>query len=144
MPFIQINSMKKDINLPEVENVGVAVIREKNELDEEVYNVYLLNTGDQKLETVLVSSKGYGENKSTGERVKTSVLRHALNDIEPKSFAKIEPIIEDVFGLHNEYWVSYFIGKEMYDKKFIFLAESISEENMITIPLIHKKGVLIN
>ncbi|MCB0478169.1 MAG: hypothetical protein KDC84_08400 [Crocinitomicaceae bacterium] len=135
--------MKKDINLPEVENVGVAVVHETNEENEEVYNVYLLNTGDNKLETVLVSSKGYGENAATGEQVKTSVLRHALNDVDPKSFVKIEPIIEDLFGLHNEYWVSYFIGDQMYDKKFIFLAESINDQNLTTIPLMNKKGILI-
>ena len=135
--------MKKDINLPEVENVGVAVVHETNEENEEVYNVYLLNTGEDKLETVLVSSKGYGENAATGEQVKTSVLRHALNDVDPKSFVKIEPIIEDLFGLHNEYWVSYFIGDQMYDKKFIFLAESINDQNLTTIPLMNKKGILI-
>ncbi|MEZ4936102.1 MAG: hypothetical protein R2799_00760 [Crocinitomicaceae bacterium] len=135
--------MKKDINLPEVENVGVAVVHETNEENEEVYNVYLLNTGTDKLETVLVSSKGYGENAATGEQVKTSVLRHALNDVDPKSFVKIEPIIEDLFGLHNEYWVSYFIRDQMYDKKFIFLAESINNQNLTTIPLMNKKGILI-
>lgn len=136
--------MKKDIKLPEVENVSVAVIKELNEEQQEVYNVYLINTGEAKLEQVLVSSKGYGENKSTGEKIKTSVLRHGLNNVEPKTYVKIEPIIEELFGLNNEYWVSYFIDSQMYDKKYIFLAESITDKNMITIPLINKKGVLIN
>ena len=136
--------MKKDIKPPEVENVGVAVVKETNDLGKEVFNVYLINTGENKLETVLVSSKGYGENKTTGEKIKTSVLRHGLNDIEAKSFVKIEPIIEELFGLTNEYWVSYFIGEQMYDKKYIFLAESITDKNLIDIPLINKKGVLIN
>lgn len=136
--------MKKDIKPPEVENVGVAVVKEINDLGDEVFNVYLINTGTTKLETVLVSSKGYGENKTTGEKIKTSVLRHGLNDVEAKSFVKIEPIIEDLFGLTNEYWVSYFIGEQMYDKKYIFLAESITDNNLINIPLINKKGILIN
>lgn len=136
--------MKKDINLPVVENVSVAVIKEKNKENQDVYNVYLINSGDKKLETVLVSSRGYADNKSTGEQIRTSTLRHALNNVEPKSFVKIEPIIEEVFGLHNEYWVSYFIGDQMFDKKFIFLAESINEQNMINVPIIDKKGVLIN
>ena len=33
--------MKKDIKLPEVENVSVAVIKELNEEQQEVYNVIL-------------------------------------------------------------------------------------------------------
>jgi len=136
--------MKKDIERPQVKNVGIAVIKEKNEEGVYIYNVYLINLGDVKLETILISSRGYGENKVTKEQIKTSTLRHALNDLEPFDFVKIEPIIEDVFGIHNEYLLSYFIGKQMYDKKFIFLAESITDENMISVPIINQKGVLIN
>lgn len=136
--------MKKDISLPTVENVSVAVVKELTPEGEEGFYVYLINTGDITLETVLVSSRGYTTDKNTGEKIRTSTLRHALNDVEAKSFAKIEPIIEDVFGLHNEYWVSYFIGDQMYDKKFIFLAESINEENQTQVPLMDKKGVLIS
>jgi hypothetical protein len=63
--------------------------------------------------------------------------------LEPKSFKKIEPILEDVFALTNEYWVSFYLDNKMFDKKFIFLAESIKVENCITVPVINKKGVLI-
>jgi hypothetical protein len=59
------------------------------------------------------------------------------------SFAMVEPIMEEVFGLSNEYWVSYFANNVLYDKKFIFLPESIQEGNLITIPVIQKKGILI-
>jgi len=31
----------------------------------------------------------------------------------------------------------------MYDKRYIFLPESIKEENMVHIPLMQQKGVLI-
>lgn len=137
-------NMKKDIQVHKVENVSVAVVKELNEENETIFNVYLINTGDIALETVLVSSRGYGENPNTGKQIKTSTLRHFLKDVAPQSFVKIEPIIEDVFGLHNEYWLSYFKDDQMLDKKFIFLAESIKETNMVTIPLMNKKGVLIN
>ena len=135
--------MKKDISPPKVENVIVCIVKELNDEKQEVYNVYLVNTGKTALETVLVSSKGYIENRETGEKTVTSTLRHLLNDVEANDFAKIEPIIEDVFGLNNEYLVSYFIDGQMYDKKFIFLAESIKSSNMITVPILNKKGVVI-
>lgn len=136
--------MKKDIERPAVKNVGIAIIKELGEKNAETYNVYLVNFGDVKLETVLVSSKGYGDDKITKTPLKTSTLRHSLKDLEALSFVLIEPIMEDVFGLHNEYLLSYFIGNQMYDKKFIFLAESITDGNMISVPIINKKGVLIN
>ena len=136
--------MKKDIEIPKVDKVSVAVVKELNEeKTHEIYNVYLLNFRDSMLKNVLISSKGYGENKTTGEKVSTSVLRHFMGDVEGNSYAKIEPIVEDVFGVNNEYWVSFYSGNQMYDKKYIFLAESILDENMINIPILNQKGVMI-
>lgn len=133
--------MKKDIPIPEVENVAVAVVREANEKGEEGWYVYLLNLGNETLEGVLVTSKGYGEMK--GEKKNTSILRHFLDTIPGKGFAKIEPIMEELFGLTNEYWVSFYKQKVMYDKKYIFLAESISSRLFTQVPLLNKKGVMI-
>jgi hypothetical protein len=133
--------MIKDIPELIFENVAIAIVREKNELDETVWNSYLINLKDQKIEGVLVTSTGYGELNQ--EKVKTSTLRHFLDEVEPHSFVKIEPIIEEVFGINNEYWLSFYINKIMYDKRYVFLAESITEANFTTIPLINKKGVMI-
>ena len=133
--------MKKDIEFPTVTEVAVAIVNEKNELNKEEWNVYLLNFKNEPIEGVLVSSRGYGEVNQ--EKRKTSELRHFLNVVNQKSFAKIEPIIEDVFGLNNEYWVSFYYREKMYDKKFIFLPESISEKYLTYIPIINKRGILI-
>ena len=133
--------MKKDILPPTVEDIGVAVVKELNELNEQEWNVYLINFKKEKIEGVLVTSHGYGV---SGEKnVKTSTLRHFLDEVGSKSFVKFEPIIETLFGLNNEYWVSFYINHVMYDKKYIFLPETIKEENFILIPYINKKGVLI-
>jgi hypothetical protein len=78
-----------------------------------------------------------------GESVKTSVLRHFLDTIEPGDFAKIEPIMENLFGISNEYWVSFYKHRVMYDKKYVFVAESISENHLTNIPIINKPGVMI-
>lgn len=136
--------MKKDINIPKVKDIAVAVVQELNEeKTANIYNVYLINLSNHLIEKILVTSKGYGENKVTGEKIKTSVLRHQFDVLIPNTFVKIEPLIEDVFKLNNEYWVSFFQDNKMLDKKYIFLAESIQEFNFITIPLLNKKGVLI-
>jgi hypothetical protein len=133
--------MKKDIVPPEVIDIAVAVVNEQNDMGEMEWNVYLINLKNEKIEGVLVTSKGYGTFEE--EEVKTSTLRHFLDEIDAHSFLKIEPILETVFGINNEFWVSFYINKVMYDKKYIFLAESITEKNLITIPLINKKGVMI-
>ncbi len=133
--------MKKDIIPPLVEDIAVAVVKEMNELDEEVWNVYLLNLKKENIEGVLVTSKGYGTYNE--EEVKTSTLRHFLDVVNAGDFKKIEPVVETVFGLNNEYWVSFFINNVMYDKKYVFLPETIKEENFTSIPVINKKGVMI-
>lgn len=133
--------MKKDINPPLVKDIGVAVVKEQNELAETEWNVYLINFKKQNIEGVLITSQGYGIHNN--EEVKTSALRHFLDVVEAESYKKFEPLLEDLFGLNNEYWVSFFINKEMYDKKYVFLPETIVEENLVMIPIINKKGVII-
>jgi hypothetical protein len=133
--------MIKDIPTYVVEDIAIAVVREKDELDETVWNVYMINLKDREIEGVLVTSNGYGE--VNGEKIKTSTLRHFLDKIPAGGYTKIEPIIENVFGLSNEYWVSFYLDKVMYDKRYIFLAESIKEEHFVNIPILNKRGVMI-
>jgi len=133
--------MIKDLPKNIVEDIAVAVALEKETPESKIWYVYLINLKDQPIENVLVTSKGYGE--KDGEQVKTSVLRHMIALVEGQTSALIEPIDEQTFGLNNEYWVSYYIGREIYDKKFIFVPESIVEGNFIKLPVLNKVGVMI-
>jgi hypothetical protein len=135
--------MKKDIDIPKVGAVSVAIVQEIGEEETLVYNVYLINQRKENLEKVLVTSKGYATVKKTGEQIKTSTLRKSLGEVEAGSYQKIEPIMNDLFGLNNEYWISFWIGNKMFDKKYVFLSETIKEEHFVNVPLIGKKGVLI-
>lgn len=135
--------MREELLGPKVEKVAVAVVQESGENNETCYNVYLLNLRDDIMEGIIITSKGYGENALTGEKVKTATLRHCLEILLPNEAAKIEPIVEEVFGISNEYWVSFWVDDVMYDKKFVFLAESINQSNIKTIPVLGAKGVII-
>ncbi|MEP1096727.1 MAG: hypothetical protein ABJG78_16540 [Cyclobacteriaceae bacterium] len=127
--------MKKDIDFSPVKNIHVAIGK-----NGEGWKAYLLNRGDQKIENVMITSRGYGE--SQAKKQETSILRHVIPHVEPKEFALIEPVDESVFHLNNEYWVSYFIDSQVFDKKFIFLPDSIIEENLTTIAELEMKGIL--
>lgn len=133
--------MKKDLPENIVEDIAVVVALENEGPESKLWYVYILNLKDTPIENVLITSKGYGE--KNGEQVKTSTLRHMIPLIEPGGSALIEPIDEQTFGLNNEYWLSYYIGREIFDKKFIFLPESIVESNFIRLPVINKPGVMI-
>ena len=133
--------MIKDLPENIVEDIAIAVALEKESIESKIWYVYLINLKNEPIENVLITSKGYGE--KDGEQVKTSTLRHMFPLVESGSFVLIEPIDEATFGLNNEYWLSYYIGKEIYDKKFIFLPESIVELNFIKLPVLNKPGVMI-
>jgi len=38
--------------------------------------------------------------------------------------------------------VSYYIGSQIYDKRFVFVPETICEENLVFIQELEKEGVL--
>lgn len=132
--------MKKDIEIPEVKNVTVAIVREKTLFNAYDWKVYLINNNNVQLENTLVSSTGYGE--KDGKLQKTSTLRHFLETVPAKSSSLVEPIDENVFHLSNEYWVSYYIGDQIYDKKFVFVPETINEENLTFIKELEMEGIL--
>ena len=132
--------MKKDIILPKVDRVDVVVILE-DELTNE-YNVYLWNHSEDIIEGVIITSAGFGEDPLTGEKILTATLRHSLEVLLPNEVAKIEVIMPEVFGLYNEYWLSFWVNDVLYDKQFLFPPESIIPSNFKLINQFGKKGVL--
>jgi len=135
--------MKDELKGPKVEKVSVAIVEMMVE-NEKSYYAYLLNLREDIMEGIIISSTGYGENTEPGDRIKTSALRHSIEVLLPNEAARIEPIMPEVFGLSNEYWVSFWVNEVMYDKRFVFPAESISEKNMQMIEILGQKGVIIN
>ena len=132
--------MKKDIILPKVDRVDVVVILE-DELTNE-YNVYLWNHSEDIIEGIIITSAGFGEDSLTGEKILTATLRHSLEVLLPNEVAKIEVIMPEVFGLYNEYWLSFWVNDVLYDKQFLFPPESIIPSKFKLINKFGKKGVL--
>lgn len=133
--------MIKDLPDNTVKDIAIAVALEKESAESKLWYVYLINLKKEAIENVLITSKGYGD--KDGVPVKTSTLRHMIPLVEANSYKLIEPIDEQTFGLNNEYWLSYYIGSNIYDKKFIFLPESIVEMNFSRLPVVNKVGVMI-
>lgn len=133
--------MIKDIQFPEVTDVAMAVARDTNDHNEEHWYAFLINLKNEPLTGILVASTGYGEINQ--ERRKTSTLRHYFEALDPQSYLRIEPIMEEVLPLNNEYWLSFYLNGKIYDKQYVFLPDSIRPENFSLLPLLNKKGVMI-
>ena len=127
--------------IPKVEGVFLALLEEK---DNGEYAVYLVNDRKDIMEGIIVTSVGFGENLQSGEALKTATLRHSLEVLLPEEYAKIELIVPEVFGLYNEYWVSFWIDEVLYDKKFLFLPDSIKIEDFTVLPRFNKRGIFLS
>ena len=135
------NNMKKDIQIPTVENVFLAAVQEFSvEFNEKVWYVYLVNDSDFDLESVMIVSKAFGT--LNGEMKKTSLLRHAFPGVPAVSVVKVELLENSVLALNNEFMLTYFIENKMYDKVFIFKSNSINEKNTEEVPILFVEGII--
>lgn len=136
--------MKQDIPFDPVEGVSVAVVPDAAAAvsDEQPgWQVYLLNHNPYPLQNVIISANGYGT-QADGEKVRTSTLRYVYEEVPPRTAVPIEPIDPALFHLNNQYWVSYYRGPQVFDKKYIFVPDSIVPGNFIHIGLLDQAGVL--
>jgi len=130
--------MKKDIEIPKVEGVYVAVVNEYNAIYKmQDWNAYIINDNDEDLEMVIIVTDGYSENKIT------SKFRKKIDVLPKKSYAKIEMIQEELFALNNQFKITYFKGNTMFDKVFTFRKNTINLKALQAIPLMEAKGVLV-
>ena len=134
--------MKKDIIIPQVENVFVAAVQEWNDdFMAKTWYAYLVNDSDHDLDTVIVVSNAKG--MLNGEERKTSLLRHAFVQVPAVTAVKIEMIEDSVLVLDNSFMVTFFIGNTLYDKNYVFAAGSIDEAKVAEVPVIWKDGIIV-
>jgi len=133
--------MKKDIEIPVVKDVFMAVVKEYNdEFKCEDWNAYIVNNKAELIEMVLIVSKGYDED----QMIETAVLRHKIEKLPSKSYAKVELLQEDVLKLTNFFNVTFFEGTTMFDKKYVFKKGTIKESALRYISLLNKKGIVVH
>lgn len=130
--------MKKDISIPKVENVYVAVVKEHNTTyNTQDWNAYIINDKAIDLEMVIIVSHGYSETKTT------ATFRKKIELLPKKSYVKIEMLQEDIFALNNQFKVSFFANNILFDKTYLFRKNTINEKAFQSIPLMNLKGILV-
>jgi len=129
--------LKKDIEIPVVKDVHVALVFEWNdEIKINEWNAYILNTGTSALELIFIVSKGFD-----GE-TKTAIMRHSMEALNAKSFQKIEFVQDEVLKLNNEFYVTYYTNGTLFEKRFIFPKGSVTQKKLTQVALLEKQGIL--
>ena len=129
--------MKKDIIIPEISDVEMAIVYEYNTIyNTNDWNVYLVNNNNFRLEMVVIVSKGFGDKNIS------SVMRKKIDILDAHSFAKIEWMQPDLFKLTNQFQVTFFVKDRLYDKTFTFKENTIKEGALRMIPELKKRGIV--
>ncbi len=130
--------MKKDIQIPEVTNVFMAIVKEYNPTFQcDDWNVYLINNKSIDLEMVLIVSYGFDEKN------KTSLMRKKIEKLPANSFAKIELIQPEIFKLNNEFKITFFVGNQLFEKTFLFAKNTIKDGALRIVKELNKKGLIV-
>ena len=129
--------MKKDLQIPLVSGVEIAMVYEYNELYKtDDWNVYIINNNNVDMEMIVIVSQGFSKTK------KSTLLRKKLDNLPANSFAKVEFVQPELFVLNNRFQVSFFENNQLKDKSFLFEKNTIKEGGLRMISEIKKRGIL--
>lgn len=129
--------MRKDIHIPDVKDIEMAIVLEHNKTHNvNDWIVYLINRKEVPLNMVIIVSQGFSETKTT------SVFRKKIDLLPENSSAKIELIQPELFALDNRFQVSFFENNILYDKTFLFQKNTIKEDNLKNIKDLNKPGII--
>lgn len=127
--------MRKDIEMAPVEGVYIAFVPNRDN-----WQVFVINDRPEPLETVMVNASGEG--KLQGVEKQTATLRFLLHDIPAKSYKPFELLLPESLKLSHRYWVSYYLGDRIFDKKFVY-EPSMSDDDLMDIPVFGSPGIVL-
>ncbi|MFM2226387.1 MAG: hypothetical protein RJA07_2589 [Bacteroidota bacterium] len=132
--------MKLSELIKEAKDIDIAAVPETLIDGSIAWYIYIINKGKNNIHNVMIQSNGRGEIDAWP--VKTSTLRHFINNIAAGESSKVEMLVEEVFFLENQYWVSYYIDTTIFDSQLTFAPNSIAIDKCENIPLLNVNGVV--
>lgn len=123
--------MKKDIVIPKSTNVGLAIIKN----NEEYYEAFLVNNNQDALSEVLINISASKEDKIT------SNMRRRVPLLQGNSAEKLENILTEVLAFKSTYFITYFLGDKMFEKKITVENPDINKTEQIDA--LGKEGIML-
>jgi len=122
--------MKKDIKIPEVTGIKLAIVQEYNtDFKSYDWNAYLINEKEEALEMVFIKTSG------ANKKQKTATMRHKIDKLPAKSVAKIEFIQDEVLKLDNSFNITFFLDNQLFEKNFLVKKNTIKMGATATLAL---------
>ncbi len=133
--------MKKDIVIKDATDIAIAIVPEKNEQGENDWTVYFFNFKETPIESVLINASASGV--VDGEEKHTATVRFFIEKLDALSYKKVEAILPEALRINNRYWVSYYEGSEIFEKKFLIAADSNIPDNFMIVPFLNMPGLIV-
>lgn len=136
--------MIKDIPKYKVEDIAIGIsprLDQDPTDDIELWDTFLINLKKEAIRFVLITAKSYGE--LGGSAKETQTFRYYVDKIQAETSVRIEPIMSTLFDMTTEYFLSFLYDDYLYEKKYIFVRGSISEEYFRKLPYTNREGVMI-
>ena len=113
--------MKADIENLIGEHIKLFIVKteQMDDQGQTIWEAIIYNHSDQKLENILINTKGSG---SIGEReVITATMRYFKDELPSETSFKVESITNEVLSINNEFWISYSLDDKLYEKRIQFI-----------------------
>lgn len=129
--------MKADIEELIGDHVSVYIVKTNNKDEQglEVWDAMLYNESNQKLENILINTKGYG--RIEDREVSTATMRYFKDNLEPGTTFTIEPITSEVLNINNEFWITYSLDSKLFERKILF---SSKDREVESLSILGKEG----
>ena len=109
--------MKSDIEFNPVTDITIAIAKTMDDKGESDWYGYILNHKPVEIDNLLIVSRAFEREDRKGRQ--TSTLRHYIEKLGPGESKKIERVDPAVLGFYNEFWLSFYIGRTIFDRKFL-------------------------
>ncbi|MCU0327841.1 MAG: hypothetical protein MUE53_02520 [Chitinophagales bacterium] len=124
--------MKKDIQIPISKDIFLAIVPQ----EEGVFQINLLNCKQISIRNILITTSAYDDKGQV-----TSTLRYFIEALSELSAKPFETLMDEVFEMKNEVFLSYYIADDLYELNFTFDKRSMTD--LEEIPLLLKPGYLL-
>ncbi|MCC6599274.1 MAG: hypothetical protein IT223_01205 [Crocinitomicaceae bacterium] len=132
--------MKRDIILPDAKDIAIAIVPAAgNEKDH--WQVFFINLNPVPVDTVLIQAQGMTTGKESNEKT-TAPVRFMLPALPALSARQFEVLVSESLTTSHRYWVSYYIGSLLYEKKIMVTQQELEKGKLHILPVLEKEGML--
>jgi hypothetical protein len=132
--------MRKDINITDDLYIALAFMPiTSDDGTDPTWEAFIYNAKKTPLEHVIINASALGF--IDGIEKQTATVRFYIERMEPESFRKFEVIMHETLQLHNTYWISFYQGENIGEKKIHFQLSSQWPDELSILPLLDRAGI---